>query len=44
MALKNLGYSNVLNISGSYLGVNLFEYFNDLETGREKIVTEYNFK
>ncbi|WP_062106506.1 FAD-dependent oxidoreductase [Bacillus niameyensis] len=44
MALKNLGYTNVFNISGSYLGINLYEYFNDLVTGREKIVTEYNFK
>lgn len=44
MALQNLGFTNVLNISGSYLGINLYEYFNDLVTGREKIVTEYNFK
>ncbi|SET48477.1 NADPH-dependent 2,4-dienoyl-CoA reductase, sulfur reductase [Oceanobacillus limi] len=44
MALQNLGYSNVVNISGSYLGINLYEYFNDLVTNRPKIVTEYNFK
>ncbi|WP_405098662.1 FAD-dependent oxidoreductase [Oceanobacillus sp. FSL H7-0719] len=44
MALNNLGYGNVYNISGSYLGINLYEYFNDLVTGREKIVTAYNFK
>ncbi|WP_042150084.1 FAD-dependent oxidoreductase [Paucisalibacillus sp. EB02] len=44
MALQNLGYHNVFNIAGSYLGVNLYEYYNDLVTGREKIVTEYNFK
>ncbi|WP_249871677.1 FAD-dependent oxidoreductase [Oceanobacillus saliphilus] len=44
MALQNLGYTNIFNISGSYLGVNLYEYFNDLTTKREKIVTEYNFK
>ena len=44
MALQNLGYENVYNISGSFLGVNLYEYFNDLVTGRERIVTEYNFK
>lgn len=43
MALQNLGYDNVYNISGSYLGINLYEFFNDLVTGREKIVTEYNF-
>jgi len=44
MALQNLGYENIYNISGSYLGVNLYEYFNDITTGRDKIVTEYNFK
>ena len=43
MALQNLGYQNVYNISGSYLGVNLYEYYNDVVTGREKIVTGYNF-
>lgn len=44
MALQNNGYSNVYNVSGSFLGICLYEYFNDLTTGREKIVTEYNFK
>ncbi|MED4017805.1 FAD-dependent oxidoreductase [Sutcliffiella cohnii] len=44
MALQHLGYNNVNNISGSYLGVNLYEYFNDYVTGRDKIVTKYNFK
>lgn len=43
MALKHLGYDNVINISGSYLGVSYYEYFNDQITGRNKIVTEYNF-
>ncbi|MHA6252345.1 FAD-dependent oxidoreductase [Oceanobacillus sp. CAU 1775] len=42
-ALNNLGYENVYNISGSYLGINLYEYYNDQVTGREKIVTAYNF-
>ncbi|WP_080844126.1 FAD-dependent oxidoreductase [Cytobacillus gottheilii] len=44
MALNNLGYENIYNISGSYLGINIYEYFNDLVSGREKIVTQYNFK
>lgn len=44
MALRNLGYQNVYNISGSYLGINLYEYYNDITSGREKIVTEYNFR
>lgn len=43
IALENLGYTNVFNISGSYLGICLHEYFNDVVSGREKIVTEYNF-
>lgn len=43
MALQNLGFTNVFNISGSFLGINLYEYFTDLVTGREKIVTKYNF-
>ncbi len=44
MALQNLGYDNVINISGSYLGICCYEYYQDQVTGREKIVTEYNFK
>lgn len=44
MALQNLGYDNVINISGSYLGICCYEYYQDQITGREKIVTEYNFK
>lgn len=44
MALQNLGYKNVKNISGSYLGISVYEYYNDQISGREKIVTEYNFK
>ncbi len=43
-ALQGLGYDNVYNISGSFLGLSLYEYFLDQTTGREKIVTEYNFK
>ena len=43
MLLQNLGYENVYNISGSYLGICYYEYFQDQVTGREKIVTEYNF-
>jgi len=43
MALQNLGYDNVFNISGSFLGICCYEYYQDQVTGREKIVTEYNF-
>ncbi|WP_028545600.1 FAD-dependent oxidoreductase [Paenibacillus taiwanensis] len=44
MALQNSGYNNVFNVSGSFLGICLSEYFNDVTTGREPIVTKYNFK
>ncbi|WP_202709901.1 FAD-dependent oxidoreductase [Sporosalibacterium faouarense] len=43
MALQNMGYDNLYNISGSYLGICCYEYYQDQVTGREKIVTEYNF-
>ncbi|MFZ7121102.1 MAG: FAD-dependent oxidoreductase [Eubacteriaceae bacterium] len=44
MALQNMGFENIINISGSYLGICCYEYFNDKVTGRDKIVTEYNFQ
>lgn len=43
MALQNAGFDNVVNISGSFLGICLHEYAQDSMNGREKIVTEYNF-
>lgn len=43
MALQHMGFDNVYNISGSYLGICFYEYYNDQVTGREKILTEYNF-
>jgi len=43
MALKGFGYTNVKNIQGSFLGICLYEYFNDQTTGRTPIVTKYNF-
>ena len=44
MALQGKGYRNLWNISGSFLGICLHEYFTDQTTMRKKIVTEYNFK
>ena len=44
LALQNLGFNNVYNITGSFLGLSLYEYFNDKTKNRESIVTEYNFK
>jgi len=36
-------FTNVVNISGSFLGISLHEYFNDKTLGREPILTGYNF-
>ncbi|SDN42798.1 Rhodanese-like domain-containing protein [Psychrobacillus sp. OK028] len=44
MALNNSGYDNVTNISGSFLGISLYEYFQDKALNRAPIVTQYNFK
>lgn len=43
MALKGRGFDNIINISGSFLGISYYEYFTDRTTGRERILTEYNF-
>mgnify|MGYP000854131916 FL=1 len=43
-ALQNMGFQNVFNITGSFLGVCFFEYYNDQVSGRESIVTRYNFR
>ena len=43
MALQQHGFDNVVNIAGSYLGICLYEYAQDVLEGREKIVTAYNF-
>lgn len=43
MALKHLGYENIYNVSGGYMGISFYEFFNDETTGREKILTDYNF-
>lgn len=41
--LLGSGYRNVYNISGSFLGICSYEYYNDVTEGREPIVTAYNF-
>ncbi len=42
-ALGQLGFDNVYNISGSYLGICCNQYFEDVTLKRDKIVTNYNF-
>lgn len=44
LALQNSGYTNVYNITGSFLGVSFYEYYNDMTMNRESIVTKYNFR
>lgn len=44
LALQNLGFNNVYNITGSFLALSFYEYFNDKTKDREPIVTEYNFR
>ena len=43
LALQHYGYKNVFNISGGFMGLCFFEYFNDKTLGRDPIVTDYNF-
>jgi NADPH-dependent 2,4-dienoyl-CoA reductase/sulfur reductase-like enzyme/rhodanese-related sulfurtransferase len=42
-ALVNMGYTNVTNISGSFLGVCENEYYRDQTDNRKPIVTNYRF-
>ena len=43
LALQNLGYNNVMNVTGGFLGISFYEYFKDQAEGRKPIVTAYNF-
>jgi rhodanese-related sulfurtransferase len=42
-ALGQLGFDNIINISGSFLGICMYEYYNDQTRNRKPIVTDYNF-
>ncbi|MGF7108531.1 FAD-dependent oxidoreductase [Treponema pedis] len=42
-ALQGLGYRNVYNIMGSFLGLSVYEYYTDKIQNRKPIVTAYNF-
>lgn len=41
--LQGNGFHDLFNISGSYLGISLYEYFNDKTKGRAPIMDQYNF-
>ncbi|WP_367568639.1 FAD-dependent oxidoreductase [Lacrimispora sp.] len=43
LALQHLGFQNVVNVAGSFLGLSFYEYYHDKVSGRSPIVTEYNF-
>ena len=43
-ALQHLGYKEVYNVSGGFLGICFYEYFRDKTLGREPIVSAYDFK
>ncbi|NOQ65301.1 MAG: pyridine nucleotide-disulfide oxidoreductase [Methyloprofundus sp.] len=42
LTLQAKGYTQVFNISGGFLGVCCYEYFNDKTLGREPIVSDYD--
>ncbi len=41
--LQDHGFTNVYNMSGSFLGISLSEYYKDVAEKRDPIVTNYNF-
>lgn len=43
MALQGHGFTNIYNISGGFLGICNYEYFNDMTQKRDPIVTNYCF-
>ncbi|MBN2657123.1 MAG: FAD-dependent oxidoreductase [Spirochaetales bacterium] len=43
LALQNRGFKQVYNISGGFMGISFYEFYNDKVTGREPILTGYNF-
>lgn len=44
LVLQKNGCKDVYNISGGYLGLSFYEFFKDIETGRDPILSDYNFR
>ncbi len=44
LALQNLGYTDVYNISGGFIELCFYEYYTDKITGRAPIVSAYDFE
>jgi len=43
LALQNLGFDNLFNVSGGFMGISFYEYYIDKITNRKPILTDYNF-
>jgi NADPH-dependent 2,4-dienoyl-CoA reductase/sulfur reductase-like enzyme/rhodanese-related sulfurtransferase len=43
LALQKMGFNQVYNVSGGFMGLCFYEYFNDVRLGREPLMTAYNF-
>ena len=43
LALQQLGFDNVYNVSGGFIGISFYEYYNDKVLNRKSILTDYNF-
>ncbi|WP_300392747.1 FAD-dependent oxidoreductase [Fusobacterium sp.] len=43
LLLKHLGFKEVYNITGGFVEITLFEYFNDKTQNRKPILTSYSF-
>lgn len=43
LLLKHLGFKNIYNVSGGFMGISFFEYFNDITLNRKPILTNYSF-
>jgi NADPH-dependent 2,4-dienoyl-CoA reductase/sulfur reductase-like enzyme/rhodanese-related sulfurtransferase len=44
LALQHLGFKDVYNVCGGFMGISYFEYFTDKSTNRDSILTDYNFE
>ncbi len=43
LALQQLGFKNIYNVCGGFMGISYYEYFTDKISNREPVVTAYNF-
>ena len=38
-----MGYTNVINVTGGFLGLSFYEFFMNQVEVRDKIITDYSF-